>query len=211
MIPGRRARACAVPVQLGAVALALAAATACSPAGERRPAVSPIAQPDRFAAMHPETIYNTAVRLVEQDRDEESLPWFRASLARVREDFWQLHFNYFAALRNTALEDTVRLGLRLPALRSSAERVALMREALRELDRAEALAPNPDVLAMVRVQRARAMRIWGMAWEAWLAFRLASEAVSNRPFEEFLADDFSDLMHHPTRPPKPHETAFDEP
>jgi hypothetical protein len=193
-------RAPAAPLALAGVALALG----CSAVSRQPP--PPAAPPDPYAATHPESLYLTAVRLIALDRDLESLPLFRASLARVHEDFWELHFNYFAALRNTALEDTVRLAVRGPLVRSSVDQVALMREALHELDRAEALARTPEVVAMLRVQRARALRVWGCGWDAWLAFRLASEAVSHRPLEEFLADDFTDLMHHPTRPPRPHET-----
>lgn len=193
-------------VVAGLAFLAAALVAACDDYGTaRRPAAPPAARADSFATMHPESVYQTAVRLMTLDRDPESLPWFRASLARVQTEFWELHFNYFAALRNTALEDTVRLGVRGPLERSSLERVAMMREALHELDRAEALAPTADVAAMLRIQRARTLRVWGAAWDAWLAFRLASEAVSHRKFEEFLADDFTDLMRNPTRPPQPHE------
>jgi len=180
-----------------AAGLALAALVAL-PAGRGRAA-------DPFATAHPESVYQTAVRLMLHDRDLESLAWFRACLARVQNDFWELHFNYFAALRNAATADTVRLGVRAPLVRSSAERTAMLCEALRELDRAEALAPDADTRALILVHRARTMRLAGMGWDAWLAFRQASEAVSHRRVEEFLADDFTDLMRHPTRPPQPHE------
>jgi hypothetical protein len=88
-------------------------------------------------------------------RHSESLPYFRRMIELLPPDDWSLRHDYANALQGASLESRTLHGLPLHAARSSYESIALMREALAELDRAQRLAPTPRAAAAVHL-RARA-------------------------------------------------------
>lgn len=128
---------------------------------------------DSLATLDPLTAYRRALSLGEQQRFTESLPFFRRALA-IPTDAWQPHCDYAISLFHAALESREqRHGLR-PAVRSSDERVALMLESARELDRAEELARSEADRAFVVARRARHFAAWGLSWEALLEYTRAA-------------------------------------
>src|SRR5207249_11731192 len=109
----------------------------------------------------------------------ESLPYFRRALAGVREDFWEIHLNYAAALNNAALQARRIGGADLPASRASFERAAMLRESLRQLELAERLAPDPRVRAAVRDARGGHHELGGDPEEADVVIRRAMRPHQN--------------------------------
>jgi hypothetical protein len=152
---------------------------------------------DVIAALPPATVFRTADSLSRAARPTASLPYYRQALRNVRADFWQLHFNYGAALYNATLEIEARNGLPVYAVRSSWERVACMREAVQELITAERLARTPRDLALVRTARARMLWLWGLPWETFAAYREAQFADPADRALALQADRYMDLMRSP--------------
>jgi hypothetical protein len=147
--------------------------------------------------MDPESVYQTAVSLGRAGHHVASLPYYRRALINVRENFWQLHFNYGSALYNVTLQLEDRHGVPVAVTRSSWERMELMREAMRQFAVAERLARDPRDLAFVRSSRARMLWLWGLPWETFTAYR---EAQFANPADQGLAvqaDRYMDLMQDP--------------
>jgi hypothetical protein len=99
----------------------------------------------------------------------ESLPYFRRAL-RLRPDLWQVHCDYAAALINSVSEARPGIGAPRSVTRASWERVAMIREGLDELDRAERLAATPPDSAYVIALRAQTFAIWGLSWEGLMEY-----------------------------------------
>ena len=144
------------------------------------------------AAMEPIAAYSTAVAKVGKSQLRESLPYYRRALAGLATDFCEIHCNYGITLGALSMQYLPRAGLRVPATHSSVERVALVREALSEFDRAVALAPNRMVGVGVRRYRAVVWTSWGLPWEAATAFQDlknvdSTDAWTNRHYAQYLA------------------------
>ncbi len=176
---------------LGLVVLAAAAWWALRPA--RAPHTLGSA-PDPLAGTDPADAYRAGLALAQQDRDAESVPYFRRALRGVREDFWELHFNYARALYNLTIEYRKSHGLVVTRTRSSFERISLMREAMIELDRADRLARDPADLATLKSYRARMTNVWGLPWETFLAYRQAQFAEPDRRDLALQADAYMSYM-----------------
>jgi len=123
------------------------------------------------------------------NQSSESLPYLRRALA-LRPDLWQVHCDYAAALINSVTEARPGLWTIRSVTRSSWERVAMIREGLSELDRAERLTRAPLDSAHVIAIRGQALAIWGMSWnglaEYGRARRLDSASAELRRREERL-------------------------
>jgi hypothetical protein len=122
-----------------------------------------------------ERAYAEAERLVGARRHVESLPYFERML-ELAPDEWSLRHDYSNALQGASLEGREVLGLRLRAARSSLEAIELMRRALAEMDRAQALARSPRDLATVHLARARHFGVWGFPCDAFSESRAAASA-----------------------------------
>ena len=158
--------------RMAALLLAVAGVTACGRASGPRPVESP----DAIAGLDATQAYLTGVQLLNQRRQATaSLPYFRRALT-LRPDLWQIHHDYAAALLNAANEAQMKLGETRRVTRSSWEGVAMIHEALAEIDRAEALASLPSDRAHAIAMRAQALAVWGMSWnglaEYWRAQKL---------------------------------------
>jgi tetratricopeptide (TPR) repeat protein len=118
------------------------------------------------------------LRLARQGRPLEATAYFRRVLA-LRPYSWFAHQNYAGALGNGAQEARLHLGKEEIATRSSVERVAMLRESLRETVIAESLA-TPSDQATVLIERARALYTWGFPLEALGFYRSAAALAPER-------------------------------
>jgi hypothetical protein len=142
--------------------------------------------------------YRRGLDAVHQGRYLESLPDFRAAAA-ARPDLWDLHHDYASALLNAVHQGHVHLGHAEFVLRSSYERVGLLREGLAQLAVAERLARDPHDRALVYRTRAQILRAWGLNWNAFVDYRSSQWADTTWDESARMADAFADLMERPTR------------
>ena len=163
-----------------------------------RPVATAPSVPDSIARLGPDEAFARAVRLVNDRRPAESLPYFQHALSHPGEPALA-HMDYSTALHNAAIESRVHLGLPRPATRSSIERVALMRQSLAQLEEAQRLAATPAHRALVRATFAHHFVTWGMPWEALLEFREAQRLVPSSSMGS-LGDVLAARLHHPERP-----------
>jgi hypothetical protein len=157
------------------------------------------APPARAATMSPETAYLTALRFSKAGRHEESLPYYRQAVKGSPGDAWMAHYNFGGALYNVGLEVQERHGIPVPVVRSSIERVALMRESLAELETAERLALTPRDRATVLRARGERFQVWGFPWEGFVLLRRAQWTDTTRPELERIADSYGAALEHPER------------
>jgi hypothetical protein len=133
---------------------------------------------DDAVTLEPADAYREAYRLMAVNHLRESLPYFRRAAAGVSVDFCEVHYLYGVALGALSMQYSPRAGLPVPATRSSAERVSLVRESLGELNRAAALARGPKARATVLRYRAEVLTAWGLPWDAMFAWHEARVADS---------------------------------
>lgn len=156
---------------------------------------------DPLATMTPQAAYETALRLSRDGQHQESLAYYRRALAGPQraENPWPIHFNYGAALYNVGLQVRGLRGVPVPVVRSSIERVALMREALVQLDIAQQLARTPGDRATVMHARGERFEVWGFPWEAFILMRQAQWTDPDRKELARKADGFMLVLEHPER------------
>ena len=184
-------------VALVGMALALAAVAwlATHPRGPRPAA---LAAPDPLANVAPHEAYQIGNRLIREGRSSEAIPYFRRAFVDLRQDFYGIHFGLAAALRNATLQDTVRRGLVQPVTRSSVERVAMLKEALVEFERASRLAETPSQMVEVTRAVSQILGNWGFAWDAFALYRQAQHADSTGELAD-RADMLQQILEHPER------------
>jgi tetratricopeptide (TPR) repeat protein len=139
----------------------------------------------------------TGLELNEAGRDAESLPYFRRALRDDPSADWQAHFNYATALYNATLQIELHNGIHTYVVRSSWERIALVREAVRQIGLAEAMARTAHERATAHAAYAQMVWLWGMPWDAFVAYR---QAYSADPANHDLAvrgDGLMDLLRAP--------------
>ncbi len=151
--------------------------------------------PDSIRALSPEEAYRRASLLARTDPDA-ALPCCRRALDDPSLELL-VRLAYAAAYQNKVALNVVHRGVPGPALRSSPERIALLREALRQLDRAAALAETSEQAALVHATYARLFLMWGMPWDALAEFRNASriQPAGWKP----VADEAQSWLKDPTR------------
>ena len=174
---------------MGAVAIALSAAAIWMLAPPRAPVAPPPLDP-RDA----ELAYERGLDLAKAGRHRESVPEFRGAL-HARPDLWNFHHDYATALFNTAHESRSHLGRLEPVMRSSVERVALIREGLTELEAARQRARDPREHALIIHTRAQVFKAWGLPWNAFESF---SEWPDTTWRESVLARRLMEAMEDPT-------------
>lgn len=154
---------------------------------------------DALTAMTPQAAYESALRLSQDGHHLESLPYYRRALRGPQrvENPWPIHFNYGAALYNVGLQVRALRGVPVPVVRSSIERVALMREALAQLDTAQLLARTPGDRATVMHARGERFEVWGFPWEAFILMRQAQWTDPGRKELTRKADGFMLVLEHP--------------
>jgi hypothetical protein len=165
-----------------------------------RPGAQPAGPPesDALAGMSSADALRAGLALGRAGRDPESLPYYRHAIRQARVDMWQTHYNYATALYNSTLRIELRNGLPSYAVRSSWERIALVREAVHQLTLADGLARTPQDRATVRAAYGQMTWLWGMPWDAFVAYR---QAYSADPANRALAqrgDGLMDLLRTPS-------------
>lgn len=147
-----------------------------SPAPADDPALAELASLDLPA------VNQRAIALVESHRFVESLPYFRREFELLEQPLWGLHHDFGTVLNNGAFQTRRLRGLTVPLTRGTIERVALVREAYMEQDRAARLAPAPPDRARVWERRAHMLWLWGFRWDGYGAYRKALAALpGSRP------------------------------
>jgi len=136
--------------------------------GSRAPAPA-----DPAAGLDPRRAYEIGIGLGQAKRFMESVPYFRRAAEAPGGSAWQVRHDYSSALHNATLESRLvgRHGLRLA--RSSVERVAMMRESLRQLDLAAADASAARDRAFLEVIRGNTLATWGFPLDALACYQRA--------------------------------------
>ncbi|OGF16601.1 MAG: hypothetical protein A2W00_02080 [Candidatus Eisenbacteria bacterium RBG_16_71_46] len=184
-------------------AVAVAGWLALRPRGER-PARAPGSRaqvpgmPDSIAALDPVEAARRVAPLVRAKRWSESLPYFRCIVAE-RTAGALAHSDYATVLHNASVEAHPRAGLLVPLTRSSVERVAMLREALRQYDLALSLATGPQERAFILGGRGNILRGWGFPWEALADYRRAADLDSSWRGH---ASYYDSLVRDPARQPR---------
>ena len=163
------------PLGVALIVLVLCAVVGCRaepPVVDRRVAVS-----DPAAGLDAGSAYLRAVFLMTSGQGRAALPFFQHAI-ELRSGLWQAHYDYAVALIDVAFEVVPGRGLPHPAVRSSLERTALVKEALAELELAERYTTTTSNRAVVQHARATQLATWGMRWEA---LRDLDKAVSSDP------------------------------
>ncbi len=142
-----------------------------------RPAPSAPAVDTSLTALDLPSLNQRAIALVESHRFVESLPYFRREFELLEQPVWGLHHDFGTVLNNGAFQTRRLRGLTVPATRGTIERVALVREALAENDRAARLAESPPDRARVGERRAHVLWLWGFRWDGVKAYRTALDAL----------------------------------
>ena len=178
---------------LGVLALVLVACGGREDAAERRPAVEHAA--DSLAEMPPYEAYRRGLALGEMQLFEESLPYFRRAL-EVPPPAWQPYCDYAISLFHATHQTRSGWTEATPATRSSYERVAMIREAMAQLDLAERLAQTAPDRAFVIALRARYLKVWGLAWDALSEYHRAATLDERHLFQAF---ELAEVMRDPVR------------
>jgi tetratricopeptide (TPR) repeat protein len=159
----------------------------------RRRVPDPARPPDLRAA---EQAYRRGLGLAAAGRYLESVPDFRVAV-EARPEVWNLHHDYASALLNAAHEGRPHLGRAEFRMRSSIERVALLRQGLAELDAAARLVRDARGRAQIHRTRAQILKAWGLAWNAFENYRASEWADTTWTESAIVADDFMRAMENP--------------
>jgi tetratricopeptide (TPR) repeat protein len=136
--------------------------------GSRAPAPA-----DPAAGLDPVRAYEIGLRLGQAKRFMESVPYFRRAAEAPGGSTWQVRHDYSSSLHNATLESRMvgRYGHRLA--RSSVERIAMMRESLRQLDLAAADAGAARDRAFLEAIRGNTLATWGFPLDALACYQRA--------------------------------------
>lgn len=132
------------------------------------PVADPIASMDGMDALR------TGTQMGSRGEYDRSLPFLRRALA-ANPSSWEARFNLASSLANTALQARRHFGHDEPVTRSSADRLALLRESERELESAFALARTPHEAALAMWTKGNLYRSWGLPADALVCARRALE------------------------------------
>ena len=133
-----------------------------------------VAPADPVATMDGMEALRTGTQMGSRGEFERSLPYLRRALA-ANPGSWEARFNLASSLANTALQARRHLGHDEPVTRSSADRLALLRESERELESAFAQARTPHEAALAMWTRGNLYRSWGLPADALACARRALE------------------------------------
>jgi len=183
------------PWAIGALALVVIAGLAWFTTRAPRRAGGP--PPDPAHAMAAPDAYREAIRLANADRRTESFAFFRRALEGLATDSWEVRYNYGITLASDAIQYVPRAGEPRLATRSSVERVGLLSEAMRQLDRASRLAPNPSARAQVLSHFANLLAVWGFPWETLDLMRRTEYADPTDPVPAARAVLYLKMMKDP--------------
>jgi hypothetical protein len=162
--------------------------------GWPRRAPPPLAPMNPAPAISVEEARRVILSLLESEDHLRGVPIARDVAARLGSPAWEFEVCFASLLHNAALQ---------AGTRSSYERVAMMRESLAELDRAEALIRDSRDLAEVLEMRARELGVWGFQWETLMELMRAQSADPSSAAIAERAFRYRDLLRDPTSPGPP--------
>lgn len=155
---------------------------------------------DSLAGLDPRQAYVDALRLTQNGRAPESLPYFRRALEGIPGEHVETHLDYSDALHAAARTRRKRGAfLEQSAVRSSVERVEMMKESFRQLDLAETMISAPEDRAFINAARAYRYWEWGFPLEAQDYLRRATALAPNLPAADSLLQECIKSLRDPAR------------
>lgn len=169
-VHGARVRRWAAAAGIGAAAVAVLSFVVHSRNAASHARVMTAA--DSLAQMSTVESWRRGAWVALQDRHVESLPYLRRAASDPQAPY-EVHLGLSMELHNASYAGRVRGAIAGHATRSSAERVAVVMESLRESAIAESLAPTPHLRAYIADQRGRTLLVWGFPVDAATEYRHA--------------------------------------
>lgn len=136
--------------------------------------------------------YEKGLQLQRDGNHVESVPWFRRAMEH-HPPHWQLCHDLALALQNAALK-TPAPGGSGAVPRATDARVGAVVEALRQLDRAERLAPGRAERAVVLRSRGHLLRVWGFPAEALFNYERAADELPQWSELRHFIRDYRDVL-----------------
>lgn len=162
------------------------------PPASAPPAANPVDAMDGAAA------YREGARLYAAGRFTEAALYFRRLGVVTPSAPREYHIQFVEVLYRAAQQR--RADFAQPATRSSIERIALLREALEHLDRAQQLSVTPREVAEVHATRASLLRVWGFPWDGLRELRAAAAADPGWRDVAISGDLVLKRLSDPTKP-----------
>lgn len=154
---------------------------------EIRASESAHAPPTHSSASVTELNYGLALSAMNRHAPSRALGYFRRALhtAETRESRWAIRMMYAQCLNDAAFKSVQRLGVAGPEEAMSRGRIALIREAVAQIDTAGQVAPDPRSWALTQLLLARIFEIWGFPVDAYGWYRGAT--IADPDFDEAYA------------------------
>jgi hypothetical protein len=137
--------------------------------------------PHRPASRSAIVSWGQALALADAKRPAASLIAFRAALrdTNIARSVWNIRLAYAGCLNDAAFEVIDRLGSKGPRQSVSARRIALLREAIAQLDTAETIASEPRAISIIRFEHGRLLELWGFPLDGYGWYRASLSADPN--------------------------------
>jgi tetratricopeptide (TPR) repeat protein len=129
--------------------------------------------------LDPNEANRVALRLARAGDPLAAIPYFRQVVRQAPESF-SAHQNLASALGNGAQQARTHLGKTDNAVRSSVERIAMLRESLAESMAAERLTRRSAERVLALLERGRELESWGFPIDALAQFRAAQATAPER-------------------------------
>lgn len=139
----------------------------------RRPVPPGGVAPPRLAGSHDEAS-QAGLDLAHAGRHLEAIAYFREAV-RLEPSDPLAHENLASSLGNGAQQARVHLGKTDNAVRSSVERIAMMKETMAETDAAQRLARTRNERVLALLEQGRTLYNWGFPVDALTRMRKAAE------------------------------------
>lgn len=153
----------------------------------------------RPAPPRPGEDFKTVLALVNDHHYLASLPYLRRAISATQDDFMELHLTLAVHLSSATFEVRQR-PWPVRGVRSSIERIRMMREAIAEMERAGDFPLDSIRTGYLYERYGAVMQIWGFNWEALRSYRSAQRWSAEYAMR---ADDFMNRMHEPRSAPGP--------
>lgn len=162
-------------------------------------AKAPRSTPASPAFGAPEVAWQEGVRLGTAGQFRESLERFEYAAPKVRGRDWIFHHDFSSTLNNVTMQVDDVDGIPVPAVRTSIQRVRLVRRSLEEISLAERLAKSDQQRSVVHRARGQTYQVWGFPWEALGDLQTARHLDPSNAGFTYSADAYLYRMQHPVR------------
>ena len=151
------------------------------------------------ASLPPEQAYQRAMALHRAGEFRAALPFYRRAIDGLPEARYEVHFAHAATLHTLIIAHRTTHGTQVPLTRSSDEEATLAHEAMAEYQVAARLATRPEDRARILLHAGDLYRVWGLAWEAFAAYREGQALDPTNPALAARGDALMLLLEHPER------------